>query len=272
VTGLILAIAAALASPAAGLHDAPLRATGKWALEIDPTRCRLSRSFGPAGDEVLISIVPKPTTDEIMVTLTPSKPVRVKYGDIAQVTTAPSGVGQQATVVGFVPNGASDQPSFSLAVRRKILSQSAEIDTIGVTVDGKHIASVVPAGLTQALTALKKCENDLLQSWGVDPQGLKRIATPAEPSDAGPSIWFPQNSYPIDARRAHAQGRVLLRFKVDATGAVSDCGFAMSSGSKMLDDGSCRVLMKRAKYRPAIDIDGAPIASTMIVAVTWVIP
>lgn len=48
---------------------------------------------------------------------------------------------------------------------------------------------------------------------------------------------------------------------VDKTGEVSDCRIVVPSGDDSLDAAVCAALMKRARFKPAIDVDGTPLAS-----------
>ena len=54
-----------------------------------------------------------------------------------------------------------------------------------------------------------------------------------------------------------------LRFVVASTGRVSDCDVTRSSGSRALDETTCRLIMQRFRYRPARDGAGRPIADTI---------
>lgn len=70
--------------------------------------------------------------------------------------------------------------------------------------------------------------------------------------------------YPAAALREERQGRVEIILAVSTQGRVSDCEVAVSSGSADLDDSACGSALRRARYRPATDTTGAPIASTNV--------
>jgi outer membrane biosynthesis protein TonB len=42
-----------------------------------------------------------------------------------------------------------------------------------------------------------------------------------------------------------------------------------SSGNKFLDAASCSKLVKRARFEPALDIQGRPMRSISITAINW---
>ncbi len=66
--------------------------------------------------------------------------------------------------------------------------------------------------------------------------------------------------YPRDALRAGASGTVRTRFTVGMDGRVSRCVVTGSSGNAELDDITCRLIVKRFRFRPARDGSGRPIA------------
>lgn len=82
--------------------------------------------------------------------------------------------------------------------------------------------------------------------------------------------WFPQDSYPAEARRAGAQGRVSVTVGVGADGRVTDCQVALSSGDESLDRATCRLAARNGRFQPALDEAGRPVASRFTVrGVRW---
>jgi protein TonB len=69
--------------------------------------------------------------------------------------------------------------------------------------------------------------------------------------------------YPRSAVRARASGTVFLRFVVAPNGRVSDCGVTRSSGNRDLDETTCRLIVRRFRYRPAMDAEGRPVSATI---------
>ncbi|MFL6845101.1 MAG: energy transducer TonB [Allosphingosinicella sp.] len=77
------------------------------------------------------------------------------------------------------------------------------------------------------------------------------------------------SDYPEGAYRAHVGGTVHLKFTVAPDGRVSDCAVTRSSGSRELDAVTCRLIVKRFRYRPARDAEGRPIAETVLGEHEW---
>jgi len=61
-------------------------------------------------------------------------------------------------------------------------------------------------------------------------------------------------------------------FWVDKQGRPRDCNAVQSSGSKILDNRTCAVIVKRGRFDPARTASGEPIESIGFLRIRWVIP
>jgi len=68
--------------------------------------------------------------------------------------------------------------------------------------------------------------------------------------------------YPESARAAGDEGRVRARLSIGTTGRVTGCNVVQASGSRALDDFVCRILTRSARFTPAKDSNGNPIADS----------
>jgi len=68
------------------------------------------------------------------------------------------------------------------------------------------------------------------------------------------------DDYPRRAFEARITGTVYMRFVVLPNGRVGDCQVTRSSGSRELDETTCRLIRRRFVYRPARDASGRPVA------------
>jgi protein TonB len=66
--------------------------------------------------------------------------------------------------------------------------------------------------------------------------------------------------YPRAARDAGIQGDLTTRYVIGTDGRITDCRVVKSSGSALLDDTTCRLVMDRFRYRPARDANGRKVA------------
>ncbi|MDE0879138.1 MAG: energy transducer TonB [Sphingomonas bacterium] len=94
-----------------------------------------------------------------------------------------------------------------------------------------------------------------------DPQATRTRNRKVAPA-GNPGSWFATDDYPTAARRREEQGPVSVRLAIDARGRVADCVVLQSSGSPSLDAATCLIATRRARFYPATNGDGQPIAST----------
>jgi protein TonB len=67
---------------------------------------------------------------------------------------------------------------------------------------------------------------------------------------------FHADDYPFQARRHGWEGTVIADLTIGVRGTVDKCDVVKSSGYKLLDDTTCSILVKRARFHPARDKDG----------------
>lgn len=81
--------------------------------------------------------------------------------------------------------------------------------------------------------------------------------------------WITDSDYPPQAIRKNLQGSTRFKLVVDPTGQTESCSVILASGSDVLDNKVCELLIKRARFRPAKDVDGTNIYGTMTTSVNW---
>jgi TonB family protein len=96
-------------------------------------------------------------------------------------------------------------------------------------------------------------------------------AKPAIPI-GNPAGWITSADYPAGALRAKASGVLTFMLSIDTMGKVTGCTVTATSGNQLLDDTACQKLVERARFRPATDQAGQPIAATYYNRVRWAIP
>jgi TonB family protein len=83
---------------------------------------------------------------------------------------------------------------------------------------------------------------------------------------------FRQAGYPRAALERGEQGDVGFRLVVGPDGRVGRCDVTQSSGSQRLDDATCRILLHDARFTPARDHAGTPVADVVASRVRWTLP
>lgn len=102
---------------------------------------------------------------------------------------------------------------------------------------------------------------------------LQVAASTVSPSGPVPRAPLPSlvgpDDYPAAARRYDQSGTVRFRLDVAPDGRVQDCTILGSSGYSPLDVTTCRLMTSRARFAPARDASGQPIAGTYEASIAW---
>jgi len=93
----------------------------------------------------------------------------------------------------------------------------------------------------------------------------------ATPSN-GQSGWVTQNDYRSSWISRGYAGTVGFRVSVGASGKVENCSVTKSSGVSVLDETTCKLVSRRARFNPAKNGEGRAVAGSYTGAVRWQIP
>ena len=97
------------------------------------------------------------------------------------------------------------------------------------------------------------------------------VARPAQAMRNPPSL-FVAADYPAEALAQRAQGSTRYRLQVSEGGRAERCDIERSSGSAALDQATCQVMTSRARFLPALDAAGRPVASNFTGTIRWILP
>ncbi|QPQ54018.1 energy transducer TonB [Allosphingosinicella flava] len=105
------------------------------------------------------------------------------------------------------------------------------------------------------------------------------VAPPAPPppprkvetakAKANLASYVSNDDYPPSAVRNEEEGTTGFRLEVGANGRVTSCTVTSPSGSRALDDATCRIMRSRARFTPARDSAGNPTTDTVSNRITW---
>src|SRR4051812_42060177 len=91
---------------------------------------------------------------------------------------------------------------------------------------------------------------------------FQAINAASAPPPGHPKAIFSRDDYPLEAMRNHWEGTAIADLTIDLRGDVSGCRIVQSTGHKVLDDATCDLITRRAKFKPSTDSDGKPVEST----------
>ncbi|HEX8442892.1 MAG TPA: TonB family protein [Allosphingosinicella sp.] len=151
----------------------------------------------------------------------------------------------------------------------EFLDQLAGAEAVSFSRSGKVLFEARLSGTAKAVASLRNCEQTKLREWGVDASlALSRPAV----AKANLGALVSDSDYPSEALADGKGGQVTARLDIDVCGAVTGCAAVASGGHPALDQRTCKVLSERARFEPALDLKGAPAASSIIVRITWLLP
>ncbi len=257
---LISPIAALIMMQASAAPPDALSATSRWLLDPIDRGCEIMQNFG--GASLTFRRQPTETTSTVRLE-SAAVPPRVSA---AMLRNERSGEEISAAAVsGDVPPRKFLQIG---NVDNNFLAKLSPNSTLSFSVEGRPVAKLALADLDSALTALEQCEARLLRGWGVDPAPLAKLQAWPEPTN-DPRSWVKSEDYPPSAIRVRNQSDATLRYRVTRDGKVADCAVAQSSGSLALDNAACRLVTRRARYRPALAADGSAQDAWVVQTVRW---
>lgn len=132
-----------------------------------------------------------------------------------------------------------------------------------LTVNGKTLRYE-----TKPLAALRKCTDNLVQSWGFAPEAVASWQTGPLPT-VSPANWLTDDDYPANMLRKGANGLVEFRLDVDATGRATKCVVLVQTNPLGFGEAACGALAKRARFTPAIDAKGRAVPSFYVNSVRY---
>jgi len=98
----------------------------------------------------------------------------------------------------------------------------------------------------------------------------------ADPIAATPrgnaSGWITDSDYRTVWINREYSGVAAFELSINARGRVTNCSITSSTGHSVLDQATCRLLERRARFNPAKDAGGNAVAGTFASSVNWQIP
>jgi protein TonB len=84
--------------------------------------------------------------------------------------------------------------------------------------------------------------------------------------------WITDSDYRTSWINRDYSGVAGFALSIDARGRVTDCSITASTGHSALDQATCRLLERRARFNPAKDGNGNAVAGSFSSSVNWKIP
>lgn len=190
-------------------------------------------------------------------------------GSQIEITLLPSGYSAKQPVFGVSVAGRRGVGASRL--ENDFVRTLASSEKVVITHKKKELASIPTPNAAKAVKSTRDCEAEVLRSWGFDPAVMQSLRSPPVPATS-PGSWLSDSDYPQLAIRTNASGPALVRMTVAADGKLESCSLLQSSGSPLLDNKSCQVMLRRARFTPAVAADGHPTRGIAALRIWWILP
>ena len=256
---MILPLLLASATPS------PVAPTGPWIVSVEENMCLLERHYPAARDQTSLVFQPLldlPTMELFIATADGYDNQHVGTFKVRVEPGARTFTGHYFSA--HVPT--TTRRLTRLTIDRVMLDGLRDGDTLFVQ------AKPINAGFSivrpeKARPALDGCIADLKKSWGIDPDRDARAVTTL---DGNPARYFGPNAYPKEALDKGIYGKVIALLNITPEGTVENCRIVSSAG-RLLNEGTCTAA-RRIRFKPPLDAQGKPLASTYLLPVRCHLP
>lgn len=275
---LLAVLAVPLSATRAEKPPLSLPKVGKWEVNYDVDSCHLLARFGAGANETVLSITQTSPSDMFRVELfnpaLASKdilvPVKISFDpQAAPITrmglTMTTGKTKMPLVMleDLRIDGVDSHKAANLPLPQISPDRPAQVKSITFKFPNVKAYRLETGSMAVPMQALRTCTDDLVVSWGFDPAvqaALFRRPIPA----SNPGNWLHDEDFPAKAAWAGHNGLIQFRLDVDTAGGVANCRVLFRTDPDDFADQSCKVLIQRAKFSPALDAKGQPVKSFYI--------
>jgi hypothetical protein len=254
---LVSLLALSVAQPATAQVE-PVVPPGRWTIDYSRISCTLARRLDGEGTAILA--------------------FNARLGEEpGELVVMDGGTGLDRRLNGDLGIRVDNDPPLILRARREqrngrwvvrlrpmpddFLARVAAARQLVVSQGQEAVLSLDLPNARDAIDALTRCNDDLLQSWGIDVAA--RRALRREPR-ATSFNW-------MSDIQATADTFLVFAVEVSERGEPLDCRIVVSSRNAAMDRAVCALVRSRARFRPALDSGGRATRSQYVNLVRWVV-
>ena len=270
-----------------------LKPTSDWRLREMDDRCRLSRRFGSGEDRTTLWIDKGGPGPSVNITLI-GRPFRHPYGPNLRIGFGSQELLKRNYITSTSSRGRPVISLFGVKIQRSPEAQenaplqyedgNQEVADIlddgtlggstqdipihqlsGLTSLNMEGALVKPVSLEigplkDAFSELRTCTNALTARLSGSSTEERDIVTGILPKDQIKWAKKIQANYPFHLLAERQEGSVKVRLTVSSQGRATFCEVTEYSGPASFNDTACLLILRHARFNPAINSDGEPVA------------
>jgi TonB family protein len=236
-----------------------MQPSADWALYSSETECLAGRTYGSSANPITLGVrqAPLGNSYELIVGQKgqPPETVLEGFGELKFGTAAVQRL--------FMHSGSKANQTDIYQVRLTAAEMEEMRSAPDLTMrlkDGPTIRLSLN-GMSDLLSKLAACAASLQSRWNIASHGNATLETGAR---GDVRSLFSADDYPLQAIASRQGGRVQFLVLVDQTGSVAGCDVVISSGNPLLDGMGCQVIRKRARFTPALDLNGKPVRDSIL--------
>ena len=248
-----------------------LPATTAWNVDYAENSCGLRRGFGGEGSQVFVEFRQSFPGSRVTLMLIADgieivdEPLVLQFGseqplrmmDAQRIDGADGFEGFLDYVTIFPPRPRRD---YDYDEDRAAREQEVSAITISEVFD--RDVRLDTGTLHPAMTALRSCVDDLMESWGVDLAAFGEAQTPVRPIARDEWVRDVIRHYPRGALRRGRSNYVDVTLLVGPDGRAVQCRAGNGLGREDFEQVACAAIMEYARFEPAMTADGRPVHGT----------
>ena len=254
-----------------------------WNVDYADDSCALRRAFVNGDDKVVLELRQFSPGDKFNATAASTafrqgtKPLKVrilpedKTHDAAGSSPLqyPNGLFGFGWSDSFVPlTGGAGKLAVIGAIPDRTAREKA-IEGIELSAGLTRTVVIATGEMYRPMQAMRKCMEELLTHWGIDAVAHRNLSRQAKAKDQGEWAKIIQAKYPGKMLVYDRSGIVRVRVMVGTDGLPTSCHIQVPSQDKSFEATACAGMMKAARFEPALDAMGKPIASYYVTTISY---
>ena len=262
-----VSLLALLSTTAAAAQDKPARQpAAKWVVDFDAAQCVASRDYGTAASPLTLALKAPPFGNVMqLAVIRPAAGAQDARHLDASIGIDGSGTIATSMVAFTAPE--TGQRLFRMNLPLDQFAALSKAKTVRIQGQGELDERIALTQMEPLLRVLANCTADLRKAWNVGENGAAGAALKTRASAESTAI--DPAAYPVAAVSEAKGGTTRVAVLVDESGKIADCAVVATSGVAALDAQSCWMIEGRARFTPAVGIDGKPARDAYTQSVVW---
>lgn len=151
-----------------------------------------------------------------------------------------------------------------------LAARAAVVDQLVIQFSRGRPLALPLGSMAEPIARLTACSLDLPGKWGLDPAVQQTLSRRAVPIDQ--ASWLGPGSFPWSYLRSGQSLMIDLRIVMDEHGIPTACVVQAPKTQSGAEQLACREIMKSARFEPALDSEGSPVASYFATSIFYSTP